>query len=46
MVVTEVKALVFLTASLTLLLLICGLTVVGLLTRPRRWSDRFEAVAA
>ena len=46
MIVTELKAWVFFIASLTLLLLICGLTVMGLLTRPRRWSDRFEAVAA
>ena len=46
MVVTEVKAWIFLLASLALLLLICGLAVVGLLTRPRRWSDRSEAVAA
>ena len=46
MIVTELKAWVFFIASLTLLLLICGLAALGLFTRPRRWSDRSEAVAA
>ena len=35
MVVTELKAWVFLTASLMLLLLIRGLAALGLFTRPR-----------
>ena len=37
---TELKAWVFLAASFLLLLCICGLAMVGLLTRPTRWSER------
>ena len=37
---TELKAWFFLAASFMLLLLICGLIMVGVLTRPMRWSER------
>jgi hypothetical protein len=35
---TEIKAWFFLAASFTLV--ICGLAMLGLLTRPMRWSER------
>jgi hypothetical protein len=37
---TELKAWVFLIASFVLLVCICGLAMLGLLTRPMRWSER------
>jgi hypothetical protein len=37
---TELKAWFFLAASFVLLLVICGLAMVGVLTRPLRWSER------
>jgi hypothetical protein len=37
---SELKAWFFLAASLLLLLFICGLAMLGLLTRPLRWSER------
>jgi len=37
---SELKAWFFLAASFLLLLLICGLAMVGILTRPMRWSER------
>jgi len=38
MVAAELRAWVFLTASLMLLPVIWGLAALGLFTRPRRWS--------
>ena len=37
---TELKAWFFLGMSVVLLLFICGLAMLGLLTRPMRWSER------
>ena len=37
---SDLKAWLFLAASFLLLLLICGLAMVGVLTRPMRWSER------
>jgi hypothetical protein len=37
---TELKGWFFLAASLLLLVFICGLAMVGVLTRPMRWSER------
>ena len=37
---TELKAWFFLAASFVMLLVICGLAMLGLLTRPMRWSER------
>ena len=37
---TELKAWFFLIASFVLLVCICGLAMLGLLTRPMRWSER------
>ena len=36
----DLKGWVFLAASFLFLLVICGLAMVGLLTRPVRWSER------
>lgn len=36
----EIKGWLFLVASLLLLSMICCLAMLGLLTRPIRWSDR------
>ncbi len=36
----DFRAWFFLVASFLLLLVICGLAMVGLLTRPLRWSER------
>jgi len=46
MVATELKTWGFLTASLLLFLLICGLAALGLFTRPRRWSELAGPMAA
>ena len=37
---TELKAWFFLATSFILLVCICGLAMLGLLTRPVRWSER------
>jgi hypothetical protein len=37
---TELKAWFFLAAGFLLLLCICGLAMLGVLTRPMRWSER------
>jgi hypothetical protein len=37
---TEVKAWCVLAACFLLLLFICGLAMLGILTRPLRWSER------
>lgn len=36
----EIKGWFFLAASMLLLLVICGLAMIGLLTRPVRWAER------
>ena len=36
----EMKGWLFLMASLFLLMVICGLAMIGLLTRPARWVER------
>lgn len=37
---SELKGWLFLLASLFLLMLICGLAMLGILTRPVRWTER------